>query len=213
MVRGDGSKAATADRGDASALRLDAPARLRVVGCGDEVFLTGANLQRQCALPRLGDELAGIEAAADLGSEAETVEPTGGEDDRVEAALTAFAQPCVDVPAQRFDRERRLEREQLRLAPDRRGADAHVSADLVRAAQGVPRILALEVGADRQAGCIRRRHVLRGVHRDVDPSVEQRFLELLDENAARADLAERAGAIAVARGRDRHEGDLDAGAP
>ena len=57
---------------------------------------------------------------------------------------------------------------------------------------------------------IGRRHVLRRVHRDVDALLEQRLLELLDEDAARADLAERLRAVAVAGGRDRHERDLDA---
>ena len=40
-------------------------------------------------------------------------------------ALAALAQPRVDVPAQRLDRERRLEREQLRAPAHRRGADPH----------------------------------------------------------------------------------------
>ena len=51
---------------------------------------------------------------SDLGVQAEAVETTGGQHDRVEAALAALAQPRVDVAAQRLDRERRLEREQLR---------------------------------------------------------------------------------------------------
>ncbi len=46
--------------------------------------------------------------------------------------------------------------------------------------------------------------------RDVDATGEQRLLDLLDEHAALADLAERARAIAVARGGDRDERDLDA---
>ena len=56
-----------------------------------------------------------------------------------------------------------------------------------------------------------RGHVLRRVHGDVDAALEQRLLELLHEHAAGADLAERPRAIAVARGRDRHERDLDPG--
>ena len=41
--------------------------------------------------------------------------------------------------------------------------------------------------------------------------LEQRLLELLDEDAALADLAERPRPVAVAGGRDRHERDLDPG--
>jgi hypothetical protein len=48
------------------------------------------------------------------------------------------------------------------------------------------------------------------VHGDVDAALEERFLELLDEHAARTDLAERLRAVAVARSRDRHECELDA---
>ena len=65
------------------------------------------NLQRQRSLPGLGQQLIRLEAAADLGAEPEPVEPTRRQHDRVEAALAALAQPRVDVPAQRLDRERR----------------------------------------------------------------------------------------------------------
>jgi hypothetical protein len=47
------------------------------------------------------------------------------------------------------------------------------------------------------------------VHGDVDATVEQRFFQLFDEDAARSDLAERACAVAVAGGRDGNERDLD----
>ena len=45
---------------------------------------------------------------------------------------------------------------------------------------------------DREPRRVRRGHVLRGVDGDVDPPGEQRLLELLDEDAALTDLAERA---------------------
>jgi hypothetical protein len=49
------------------------------------------------------------------------------------------------------------------------------------------------------------------MHGDVDAAVEQRLLELLDEDTAFTDLAERLGAVAVAGRRDRHERNLDPG--
>ena len=136
----------------------------------------------------------------DLGSEPEPVETAGREHDRIESALAALAQTRLDVAAQRLDRERRLEREQLRAPADRGRADPHPGSNLRRSAQRVTRILTLEVRADGQPVGVGRGHVLRGVHCDVDASVEQRLLELLDEDAARADLAERAPA---GRGRRR----------
>jgi hypothetical protein len=51
------------------------------------------------------------------------------------------------------------------------------------------------------------------VHGDVDPASEQGLLELLHEDTARADLAERTSAIAIARRRYGHQRDLDARPP
>ena len=79
---------------------------------------------------------------------------------------------------------------------------------VVGADERVARVVALEVGTHCETGRVGRGHVLRGVYGDVDPACEQRLLDLLHEDAALADLAERARAVAVARGRDRHERDL-----
>ena len=149
----------------------------------------------------------------DLVAEPEPVEPAGREHDRVEPSLPSLAQACVDVAAQRLDRERRLEREELRLPPHRRGADPHSRPQLRGTAERVPRILPAEIRADHQPLRIRGGEVLGGVDGDVDPPLEQRLLELLHEDAARADLAERARAVAVAGRRDRDEHELDAGRP
>jgi hypothetical protein len=47
------------------------------------------------------------------------------------------------------------------------------------------------------------------MHRDVDAARKQRLLELLHEDASTPDLAERSRSVAIARGRDRDERDLD----
>ena len=127
---------------DTAALGRDPPLRLRVVRGRDELLLADADLQRERALARLGKQLLRVEAMADLRAEPEPVEPAGGEDDGVEAALAALAQPGVDVSAERLDRERRLEREQLRAAAHRGRPDPHPGPDRVRAAERVARILA-----------------------------------------------------------------------
>ena len=62
----------------------------------------------------------------DLVGEPQPVEPAGREHDRVEAALAALAEPRVDVAAERLDRERGLEREQLG-APANRSASRSAS--------------------------------------------------------------------------------------
>ena len=185
--------------GDAS---RDRPRRRQVV-------FARAHLERERSLSRLRQELVRREPLADLGGQTETVEPAGGEHDRVEPALPALPQAGVDVAAQRLDREVRLEREQLRPPPDRGGADAHSRPQRFGAAQRVARILARKVRADDEPFGVGRRHVLRRVHGDVDAACEQSLLELLHEHAARADLAEGPRAVAVAGRRDRHERDLD----
>ena len=81
------------------------------------------------------------------------------------------------------------------------------------AAKRVASILSVEVGAHGEAVGVGRGHVLGGMDGDVDPPGEQRLLDLLDEHAARADLAERLRPVFVARGRDRDERDLDTVAP
>src|SRR5207248_203059 len=112
-----------------------------------ELFLTGANLQGECALSGLRQQLVRVEAAPDLVPEPEPVEAAGRQHDRVQAALAALAQTRVDVAAERRDRELGLERQQLRLAADRGSPDAHPRPQLRDAAERVARILAFEIGA------------------------------------------------------------------
>ena len=80
---------------------------------------------------------------------------------------------------------------------------------LASATERVARILSLQVRTDRKAFGIRRGHVLRGVHGNVDATVEQRLLQLLDEDTTSSDLAEGTRAVTVARCRDGNERDLD----
>ena len=213
MVGGHGCEAAAADLRDARPLRLHAPPRLRVVGRGDHLLLAQSHLQRDGALPRLRQHVSRSEAKPDLAAETEAVEPARGEHDRVQPALPALPQARLHVPAQRLDRQARLEREQLRPPPHRRRPDPHPRPQLGRAAQRVPRVVSRQVRADGKTVRVRGRHVLRGVHGNVDPPAKQRLLDLLDEDAAGADLAERPRTVAVANGRDRHQRDLHARPP
>ncbi len=71
----------------------------------DEMLLSGAHLECQRALARLREHHIRLEPCADLGAEAESVEPAGREHDGVEAALAALAQTGVDVPSKRLHGE------------------------------------------------------------------------------------------------------------
>jgi len=73
VVRGNRCEATAADREDTCSLRLDTAARLRVIAGRDELFLTGANLQGECALSGLRQQLVRVEAAPDLVPEPEPV--------------------------------------------------------------------------------------------------------------------------------------------
>ena len=193
-----------------------ASTRRRVSSWSDvdhQLLLPGTDLQCERPLPGLREHLLRLEASSDLAVEAEPVEPTGRQHDRVESALASLAEPRVDVSPQGLDRERRLEREQLRAPPHRSRSDPHPGPQLAGAAQGIPRILPLQVRTDRQPLRIGGGHVLRRVHGDVDAPPKQRLLELLDEDPTRADLPERLRPVAVARGRDRHQGDLNSRPP
>ena len=102
--------------------------------------------------------------------------------------------------------------QQLRAPAQRRGADdgalpqvgdaLHVARD-----QHVACILARQEGADREARRLRRRHVLHAVDGGVDAARQQRFLDLLDEQALAAGLGQRPVLDGVAGGLDGH--DLD----
>ena len=212
VMRRDRREAAGADPRHAGALGLDAPPRLGGVGVPRRAPPRPARTWSASApWAASGSIVSTGEADADPVGEPEPVETAGGEHERVEAALLRLAQARVDVAAQRLDRDRRIEREQLRAAPDRGGADPHARLEPLGADERVARVVALEVRAHGEAGRVGRGHVLGGVYGDVDPVGEQRLLELLHEDAALADLPERAGAVAVAGGRDRQERDLVAG--
>src|SRR3954452_8978664 len=209
----DRSEAAAADGRHDCTLRFDALASLGVVRGRDELLVAGAHLQRERALARLRQHRLWLEPMPDLAAEPEAVEPARGEHDRIEAPLAPLAQPRVDVAAQRLDGERGLEREQLRLPPHRGRADPHPGPPLPCPAERVAGVLPAGIGADHEPVGIRGSQILGGVDGDVDPQLEQRLLELLDEDAAGADLAERSRAVAITGRRDRDERKLDAGRP
>ena len=205
------SEAATTDHRDTRALRLHAPACLRMVGRADEMLLAGAHLERQCALARLRHELVRHRSG---GRSRPRDRDDRGRRPRARSRRARARRVCADA----FRRCRAWARSRASAparaavpsagpTPSRCACRDAISSAPQSASRGSSR------SSTRRPTAlgIRRRHVLRGVHGDVDAAVEQRLLELLDEDAARADLAERPRTVAVARGRDRDERDLDAG--
>ena len=100
--------------------------------------------------------------------------------------------------------QRRLDREQLCAAADRRRPDPHAGAEHCCPAQRVPWILALCVGAHLETFGIHRHHVLSGMHGNVDAAFEKCLLQLLDEDPAAPDLPKRTSSITIPGSRDRY---------
>ena len=212
MVGGHRRQAPSADRGDAGALGLDPAPGLR-----DRRPRRPAPLRRRgpgrasAPCPASGSSSSGsnrwpISAASPSRSSPHAARTTASSprSPRLRRRVSMFPRSgsieSVGSSASSWAR-RRTEAVPIRI-PGR---------SAVGTAERVARVVAREVGADGQPGRVGRGHVLRRVHGDVDPPVEQRLLELLDEDAAVADLAERAAAVAVAGGRDRDERDLAPG--
>src|SRR5439155_12845596 len=141
---------------DARPLGLDAPAGLGMVGARNKLLFPHAYLKRKRPLAGLRQQVIRLEATADLGGQAETIEPAGGKHDRVEAPFAALPQTCIDVPAERLDRQLGLQRQQLGLSPHGRCADAHPRSKLRSASKRVASILSFEVGAYGEVGVVGR---------------------------------------------------------
>ena len=76
-----------------------------------------------------------------------------------------------------------------------------------RAQEGIAQVLARQQGRHDQAVGQPGRHVLHGMHGEVDLTGEQRLLDLLGEQPLAADLGQRPVADAVSGGGD--DDDLD----
>jgi hypothetical protein len=164
----------------------------------DELLLTGTDLQRERALSRLRQQLVRMEAQADLRSSPSRSSP--------QAASTIASSP----------RSPRL-RSRVSMLP-RSGSiesdGSSASSCARRRTDAVPmRIPARSCSAPHSAsrGSSRGGYApttsrpdrspvmsFAGVDGDVDPALEESLFELLDEDAAEADLAEGLRPVAVA---------------
>ena len=142
-----------------------------------------AALDRERALRDLRKHVRERQALRDPIGELETIERGGRDDDRVEAR--GLVEPRLDVAPQLREPEVGSQRRELRAAPHRAGRDHTTGRELAErgADERVARVGALGHRREQQAvGCLRR-EILRGVHRDVGATVEDRLLDLLHEHA------------------------------
>jgi len=137
----------------------------------------------------------------------EAFEAGGGEQGRGDLAGPHAADPGLHVAPQAHDPQIRPAGEELGHPPQRGTADDRrlrqiVEAPHRRADQRVPDIRARQQGADHEPVRQPGRHVLHGMDGDVDPTVQQRLLDLLREQSLAADLGQRTVEEPVSGGAD-----------
>ncbi len=179
-------------RGRGVGERRDGRARRRVAG---------PDRDRERALARGRDHL--VERPGRLGAAAEALQPGEGQHDRVVVAGGEPAEPRVDVAPELEDLEVAPQRPELRGAAQRARPDPGAVGEVRepgRAAQRVPRVGPRRHRGDDDPVRELRGDVLGRVHGEVDVAAEQRRVDL-----AHPALLVAAGAVAVARRRDRHD--------
>ncbi len=174
--------------------------------------VVAADLDPDRALRHGGQHLLRRQHRGGRAAHFETLEPGHGQERGIDLTLGQLAQAGLDVAAQRHHLDIGPRQQHLGLAAQRGGAHDRARRQRGQAVaavreQGVARVLARQDGGDLQALGQPGRHVLHGVHRDVDAPLEQRLLDLLGEQALAADLGERAVLHRVAGGLD--DDDLD----
>src|SRR5204863_313788 len=136
----------------------------------------------------------------------------GGED----GCGTLLEAELRKLDAEQLDLEVRAAREELALAAHARGADPRllrkgIDGDRLAGAERIPRDLTRRDSDELEPGCELGGDVLHAVDREVGGALEERLLDLLDEQALAADLRERDVEDLVARGGDDVEVDGEVG--
>ena len=171
VVRGHRREAAAADRRDAAALGLDAAARLASSASATSSSSPARTCSASAPWPASGRSSLGIEAHADLVRRARAGRArTRRARSRRARARRACAAACRCCRATARSTASARARAAARGGAPTRCRCACPGRSGVRAAERVARILALEVRADDEPVGVRRRHVLRRVHGDVDPA-------------------------------------------
>ena len=205
--------AGAVELGQAGALGAHAQGRRAVIERRQQraqAVVVGAHLDADGALTDCRKNLPAVDDGRRLVEQAQPLQSGHRQQRRIGLAGRQLAQPRLHIAAQGNDLEVRPEGQQLRLPPQRRGADGGAPRQLgdARACPGeqrVARILARQHRADDEPRGQPCRHVLHRMHRAVDAAVEQRFLDLLGEQALAADLHQLAVLHGVAGGLDRHD--------
>ena len=134
----------------------------------------------------------------------EPLQPGKREQRRVGHAALELGETRLDIAAEIDDPKIGPQPLHLRLA-SQRGATDHGARRKCRkrlaagADEGVAHIASLQHRGDDDAWRQLRGQILHGMHGEIDTAVEQRFVDLLGEQALAAEVAQRLVADAVAR--------------
>ena len=161
----------------------------------------------QGALARRGQEGVQRQLLADVFGHPQPGHAGNRQQNGVEIPLGGAAQPGVDIAPQHLDLQVGAQGQGLGLTAQAGGAQPGaegqgVETVEVAADEGVARVLAFRDGGDAQALGLFGRHVLHRMDGDVDPAVQQGFLDLLGEQGLAAQLHQAAVLDAVAGGDD-----------
>ena len=199
--RPEGRPTPATGRREEGPLGLDRSPRVGIVEPRDgraRRQIVGADLDGECALARSRRDDRCRDDDRDPVGSSQPAQARHGEHERVGLAVVEPAEPRVDVPVERVDPEVGARGPQERRPARAVGADAGTERHEIQALgttiDGVPRRrpadhdgvfrrFADQVGGDRQARILIRRHVLGTVHGDIDAAVEQRRLDRADERA------------------------------
>ena len=195
-VRGDGRAAGAVQRGEERALALDADARLLVVQLGEEaqlLLVAGAARDADGTLRHRGEHHVHVQHLCGVLRHLHAVQARDRQQRAVHDALLELADARLHVAAEVHALQLGELAQELRLAAERRGADERAVGELGQVVvldgdERVAHVLAGEhAGQDGALGQVRG-HVLHGVHRDVDATVEQRDVQLAREQPFPADV-------------------------
>ena len=157
-------------------------------------------------------KLVDAENARRLVGEAEAFQAGERQQRGIGFAVGELAQARLDIAAHHLDLEVGPQPQHHGLAPQRGGADHRTRRQIGKrgrllADEDIARVLARQ--ERRQPGGVRQegRHVLGGMHREVDVAREQSFLDLLGEQALATGFRQGAVLDRVARGADHANGD------
>src|SRR5262249_15848431 len=187
---------------------IHGPQRFQRMGVGR------SRLHAQDPLPHRREKFVHAKRVSVLVLDAQALEPRARHNETVAEAFVELAEPCVDGAPYGLDVEVGTSRQKEHAPSEARGGDTRAPRQLIEAAarsrqKDVARVFARRKGRERKAVGKLRGHVLEAVDARVHPAVEQRLLDLPDEERLASEVREGDVGETVAGGADDDDLDVD----